>query len=206
MCAYPILIPTKNDKNSKQNPFTIGHYLHRERVILKSYPKLIHQSPKKHAKHKVSSFTDHSSAWCFCVADAGQWFDSSGCYFAIAPRRSQRNWKWSWNAQSCLRTMMRLRRGVWIRLELAWLLWFHTSKNVLKRQISSTAHDALASRFRACPEKARNIGLALHQLSKNVVMKQAFEKWKSYLWTVKRLRRGVWTWPKEARNIGLTLY
>ena len=62
MCAYPILIPTKNDKNSKQHPFTIGHYLHRERVILKSYPKLIHQSPKKHEKHKVSSFMDHSSA------------------------------------------------------------------------------------------------------------------------------------------------
>ena len=62
MCAYSILIPTKNDKKFKQNPFTIGHYLHRERVILKSYPKLIHQSPKKHAKHKVSSLTDHSSA------------------------------------------------------------------------------------------------------------------------------------------------
>ena len=206
MCAYSILIPTKNDKNSKQNPFTFGHYLRREFVILKSYPKLTHQSPKKHAKHKVSSFTDRSSAWCFCVVDAGQWFDSLECYFAIAPRRSQRNWKWSWNAQSCLRTMMRLRRGVWIRLELAWLLWFHTSKNVLKRQISSTDHDAVASRFRACPEKARNIGLSSYNLSKNVVMKQAFETRKSHLTMMKRLRRGMWPWPKEARNIGLTLY
>ena len=62
MCAYSILIPTKNDKKSKQNPFTFGHYLRRECVILKSYPKLIHQSPKKHAKHKVSSFMDRSSA------------------------------------------------------------------------------------------------------------------------------------------------
>ena len=155
---------------------------------------------------KFPSFVDHSSAWCFCVADAGQWFDSSECYFAIAPRRSQRNWKWSWNAQSCLRTMMRLRRGVWIRLELAWLLWFHTSKNVLKRQISSTDRDAVASRFRACPEKARNIGLSSYNSLKNVVMKQAFETWKSHLSMVKRLRRGVWTWPKGARNIGLTLY
>ena len=141
-----------------------------------------HTSRQKNMQtHKVSSFMDRSSAWCFCVVDAGQWFDSSECYFAIAPRRSQRNWKWSWNAQSCLRTMMRLRRGVWIRLELAWPLWFHTSKNVLKRQISSTDRDAVAPRFRACPEKARNIGLSSYNLSKNAVMKQAFETWKSHV-------------------------
>ena len=36
MCSHSTLTPTKNEKKSKQNPFTIRHYLRRERVILKS--------------------------------------------------------------------------------------------------------------------------------------------------------------------------